>query len=62
MTALAFGPDGRTLYTAGTHTLLQTYGIGPAGVAADVCRRAGTGLSRRDWRAYLPDLSYRDTC
>ncbi|MFD5102113.1 nSTAND1 domain-containing NTPase [Streptomyces albidochromogenes] len=62
VTALAFGPDGRTLYTAGTHTLLQTYGIGPAGVAAEVCRRAGAGLSRRDWQAYLPGLSYRDTC
>ncbi|MFE6398211.1 nSTAND1 domain-containing NTPase [Streptomyces alboflavus] len=62
ITALAFGPDGRTLYAGGSHVPSQKYALDPARVLGAVCERAGSGLSRRDWRTYLPDLSYRATC
>lgn len=60
--ALAFGPDSATLNAAGEHVPRQRYRVGPRQVAADVCARTGTGLSRRDWKAYIPDVPYRPTC
>jgi WD40 repeat protein len=60
--SLGFSPDGGTLYAAGTHVPLQRYEIGSPGVAADVCERAGTGLSRADWKTYLSGIPYRKTC
>jgi WD40 repeat protein len=60
--SLAFSPDGGTLYAAGAHVPVQKYDVAPARVATDVCRRAGAGLSRADWRTYLPGVAYRRTC
>ncbi|WJV51001.1 nSTAND1 domain-containing NTPase [Streptomyces flavofungini] len=62
ITSLAFSADDRTLYAGGSHVPLQKYSLDPASLVAAVCERAGSGLSRRDWRTYLPDLSYRATC
>ncbi|WP_405656780.1 DNA-binding protein [Streptomyces sp. RK9] len=62
ITALAFSSDGRTLYASGSHVPSQKYALDPARVLGAVCERAGSGLSRRDWRTYLPDVSYRATC
>ncbi|MGW1506835.1 nSTAND1 domain-containing NTPase [Streptomyces mirabilis] len=60
--ALHFSRDGGTLYAAGAHVPLQKYEIGPSRVVVDVCKRAGAGLSRADWKTYLPSISYRKTC
>ncbi|MEU1447226.1 nSTAND1 domain-containing NTPase [Streptomyces mirabilis] len=60
--ALHFSRDGGTLYAAGAHEPLQKYEIGPSRVVADVCNRAGAGLSRADWETYLPSIPYRKTC
>lgn len=62
ITSLAFGADGETLFAGGSHVPLQKYALDPARLVDAVCERAGSGLSRRDWRTYLPDLSYRATC
>ncbi|MFE9679380.1 DNA-binding protein [Streptomyces sp. NPDC006259] len=62
ITSLAFAPDGRTLYAGGSHVPLQKYALDPADLVAAVCERVGSGLSRKDWRAYLPDQPYRATC
>ncbi|MFD0417923.1 DNA-binding protein [Streptomyces sp. NPDC127108] len=62
ITSLAFSADGRTLYAGGSHVPLQKYALAPARLVDAVCERAGSGLSRRDWRTYLPDLPYRATC
>ncbi|MEU8540991.1 DNA-binding protein [Streptomyces sp. NPDC048717] len=60
--ALAFDRDGTTLYVAGSHVRLWRYDIAPTQVARQVCARTGSGLSRADWKAYLPDIPYRRTC
>ncbi|MFE0424135.1 helix-turn-helix domain-containing protein [Streptomyces sp. NPDC058953] len=60
--SLAFSPDGRTLYTAGLYSGLETYDLDLRRMAAAVCKRAGSGLTRAEWRTHLPDLPYRDTC
>ncbi|MCI3928045.1 nSTAND1 domain-containing NTPase [Streptomyces sp. AN091965] len=62
ITSLAFSPDSHTLYATGRHVRLQQHDIDPARLTAQVCRRAGSGLSRADWATHLPDIPYRDTC
>ncbi|GLF97937.1 nSTAND1 domain-containing NTPase [Streptomyces yaizuensis] len=60
--SLAFSPDGRTLHTAGRHTGPRRHDVHPGPLAAAACARAGTPLSRAEWRRHLPGLPYRDTC
>lgn len=60
--SVAFGPDGGTLYAASTHRRSRSYALDLEHVAATVCERTGGGLSRADWKSYLPDVPYRDVC
>ncbi|MFF4056392.1 DNA-binding protein [Streptomyces sp. NPDC001668] len=60
--SLTFNSDDSGLYTSGTNVPRQTYALDSKRLAEQVCRRAGSGLSRSDWKAYLPDISYRRTC
>ncbi|WP_030948375.1 hypothetical protein [Streptomyces sp. NRRL S-646] len=61
--SLAFGPDGTTLYAGSAHVPLQRYVVDPEQVVAQVCARAGgSGLTRAQWRTYLPDAPYRRVC
>ncbi|WP_217213791.1 WD40 repeat domain-containing protein [Streptomyces sp. AC550_RSS872] len=60
--SLAFSPDGTTLYAGSVHVPLQRYGIDPGRVIARVCARAGTDLTREQWRTYVPDAPYRRAC
>ncbi|MEV5343455.1 WD40 repeat domain-containing protein, partial [Streptomyces sp. NPDC052676] len=62
ITSLAFSPDGGTVFAAGLHVPLQRYTVDPDRVAQAACRRAGGGLTRSQWRAYLPDVPYRRVC
>ncbi|EPH44765.1 DNA-binding protein [Streptomyces aurantiacus] len=63
ITALAFSADGSTLYAGGTRVPSQKYALDPDRLVAAVCdRTGGAGLSREQWRTYLPDLPYRTTC
>ncbi len=60
--AVSFSPDGGEVYAVGRHTAARAYPADPERARRAVCTRAGGGLSRADWEAYLPGLEYRDTC
>ncbi|MGA6173764.1 hypothetical protein ACPEIF_26365 [Streptomyces sp. NPDC012600] len=60
--ALAFDQDGSHLRVATPHTPVRTYPLGPERTAGAVCARAGGGLTREAWAAYLPTVPYRETC
>ncbi|MEU6097786.1 DNA-binding protein [Streptomyces sp. NPDC047079] len=60
--ALSFGSDDGTLYASGTNVPVQKYDITSAHLAAQVCKRSGSGLSKRDWKTYLPNVPYHHTC
>ncbi|MFW6718607.1 hypothetical protein ACHZ98_00220 [Streptomyces sp. MAR4 CNY-716] len=60
--AVSFSPDGSEVYAVGRHTAPRAYPADPERVRQAVCARAGGGLSRADWEAYLPGTAYRDTC
>ncbi|WP_328549195.1 hypothetical protein [Streptomyces platensis] len=60
--ALALSPDSRTLHTAGPHAPLNAYAIAPESTARTLCQRARGGLTRTQWRSYLPSIPYRTTC
>ncbi|MEU9606428.1 helix-turn-helix domain-containing protein [Streptomyces sp. NPDC048057] len=60
--AVAFASDGRTVHSVGAYSGIQSHAIDPGRLTASVCRRAGGGLSRDDWRTYLPDVPYRQVC
>lgn len=60
--SLAFGTDSRTLYASSAHVLLRRYDIDPAQAVQHVCARAGATLTRAQWKAYAPDMTYRKVC
>ncbi|TQE40018.1 nSTAND1 domain-containing NTPase [Streptomyces ipomoeae] len=60
--ALGTGTSTDTLYIAGAHVPLQAYDLSPSHLADQACERAGGGLSAADWKTYLPDLPYQETC
>lgn len=60
--SVAFSRDGGTVYAASPHAPLQTYTVAPDRAVAEVCDRSGTGLTRGQWRTYVPDAPYRQVC
>ncbi|MGX9887511.1 WD40 repeat domain-containing protein [Streptomyces sp. NPDC002276] len=60
--SLAFSPDSGTLYVAGAYVPLQRYAVSVSAALTQVCARAGTTLTRAQWRAAIPDAPYRNTC
>lgn len=60
--SLAFSGDGGTVYVASSHAPLQTYSIAPDQAVTEICDRTGTGLTRDQWRTYVPDAPYRQVC
>ncbi|MEH0420286.1 nSTAND1 domain-containing NTPase [Streptomyces sp. B21-083] len=63
ITTLAFAPDSTTLYAGSAYVPLQRYSIDPAGAVRQVCDRAGGhGLTREQWRTYIPDAGFKGVC
>ncbi|AZQ36276.1 hypothetical protein EJ357_24770 [Streptomyces cyaneochromogenes] len=60
--SLAFSPDGTTLYAGSLHAPRQRYDIAPEWAIKRVCARAGTDLTREQWRTYVTDAPYRRAC
>ncbi|MFI6638598.1 helix-turn-helix domain-containing protein [Streptomyces sp. NPDC050504] len=60
--AVSFSPDGRTVRSAGEHSGIRSVSVDPDRLTAAVCGRAGGGLTRDEWREYLPDVPYRRMC
>ncbi|MDQ0931180.1 nSTAND1 domain-containing NTPase [Streptomyces turgidiscabies] len=60
--SLAFSPDGTTLYAGSPHVPLQRYVLDPERAVDRICARAGTGLTRGEWRTYVPNAPYRQVC
>lgn len=59
---LAFAADGGTLLATGEHVPLRIHPVHPERVTATVCRRAGGGPTREEWRTYLPEIPYQRVC
>ncbi|MEU6256660.1 hypothetical protein [Streptomyces sp. NPDC047043] len=60
---VGFSADGTTVYAGSAHVPLQRYEIDPTRAVATVCARAGgSGLTRAQWKTYLPGVPYRRTC
>ncbi|MFF4186346.1 DNA-binding protein [Streptomyces sp. NPDC001691] len=60
--AVAFSPDGRTLRSVGEHGGVLAHPVDTRRLTAWVCKRAGGGLTRKEWETYLPGVTYRETC
>ena len=61
ITSLAFSPDGM-LYSASTD---GTVGVWPVSLTAwqqQACRIAHRNLTRTEWRIYVGDRPYEETC
>ncbi|MFF1784868.1 hypothetical protein ACFVX9_00175 [Kitasatospora sp. NPDC058243] len=67
ITAVAVTPDGKTLLSGAEDKIVNVNDLGALDelrnhAHALACTRAGGGLSAPDWRAYVPGLSYQQTC
>ncbi|NNN33787.1 hypothetical protein HLK59_26165 [Streptomyces sp. S3(2020)] len=61
--SLAFSGDSKTLYSSGTRVPLQHYTVDPAQAVARICDRTqNSGLSKAQWRAYIPDAPPEVLC
>ncbi|MFK0111930.1 helix-turn-helix domain-containing protein [Streptomyces sp. NPDC091217] len=60
---LAFSADGTMLYAGSDHVPLQRYSVDPTKAIETVCARTGDGgLTRAQWRTYVPEVPYRNVC
>jgi WD40 repeat protein len=60
--SLAFGRDDGTVYATGPDVVLQRHPIDPDTAVRTICERVGGGLTRAQWRRYVPDAPYRQVC
>ncbi|NYD47383.1 hypothetical protein BJY14_003366 [Actinomadura luteofluorescens] len=59
--AMAFTPDGRSLVSVDSLGGFRTHAVGPERLRAELCETTG-GLTKKEWKANIPDVPYRKTC
>ncbi|MFI0976881.1 WD40 repeat domain-containing protein [Streptomyces sp. NPDC021093] len=62
VSAVTFTPDSRTLVSAGQDHTIRLTPTRAEDIAREICATVSTGISREQWRRYLPDLPYRPPC
>ena len=60
--SLSFSSDGASLFAGSAHVPLQRYVITPDHAVDRICARTGGGLTRAQWRTYIPDADYLNIC
>ncbi|MGW0735165.1 nSTAND1 domain-containing NTPase [Streptomyces sp. NPDC002851] len=60
--SLAFSRDDGTVYASGPNAVLQRHPVAPDAAVRAICARAGGGLTRAQWRTYVPDAPYQQVC
>jgi WD40 repeat protein len=59
---VVFTHDGRHLWTAGVDSAVSAWDLEPGRWLARACELAGRNLTQDEWRQYLPERPYRQTC
>ena len=62
VTSVAFAPDGKALVTAGDDGVVQVSLWHPRDLLDEACARLTHNLTPEEWRQYLGEEPYRETC
>ncbi|WP_433334959.1 protein kinase domain-containing protein [Spirillospora sp. CA-294931] len=59
--AMAFTPDGQSLVSVDSTGGFRTHSVAPGRLRAELCKTSGA-LTKKEWKANIPDVPYRKTC
>jgi WD40 repeat protein len=62
VTSVAFAPDGQTLASGSYDTTIILWEVGLEAWQARACRTANRNLTAEEWKGYLGEQEYRETC